>query len=91
MSPDSGGGGLSFLTPYSAHDLVIRPIMLYGERVIERSRQTEIDRSVVWEKARRFVRKGMFGLQDLRPEPSADLSYGNERGCFNEAVQSTMD
>lgn len=59
---------MRFTDPVQHDYEVIRPIVLYGERVSERSRQTEIDRSVVGEKARRFVREGMLGLQDLRPE-----------------------
>lgn len=37
---------------------VIRPIVLFAERIAERSRQTGIERTVVGEKARRFVEAG---------------------------------
>ncbi|PON09760.1 hypothetical protein C2W62_53720, partial [Candidatus Entotheonella serta] len=38
------------------HDYeVVRPIILFGETAAERSRQTGIERTVVGDKARRFV------------------------------------
>jgi hypothetical protein len=52
---------------YIQHDYeVIRPIMLFAETVAERSRQTGVERTVVGEKARRFVTQGMLGLVDQR-------------------------
>jgi transposase InsO family protein len=49
------------------HDYeVIRPIVLFGETVAERSRQTGIERTVVGAKARRFATAGMLGLVDQR-------------------------
>jgi transposase InsO family protein/transposase len=45
---------------------VIRPIMLFAEPIAARSRQTGIERTVVGEKARRFVTEGMLGLVDQR-------------------------
>ncbi len=52
---------------YIQHDYeVIRPIVLFSERVAERSRQTGIERTRVGEKARRFVQQGMPGLVDQR-------------------------
>jgi transposase InsO family protein len=45
---------------------VIRPIMLFADTVAERSRQTGVERTVVGEKARRFVSQGMRGLVDQR-------------------------
>lgn len=47
---------------------VIRPVVLFAERIAERSRETGIDRTVVGDKARRFVEKGMLGLADQRAE-----------------------
>jgi transposase InsO family protein len=53
---------LRFIDP-TQHDYeVIRPIVLFGERVAERSRQTDIARTTVGDKARRFVQHGMQGL-----------------------------
>jgi transposase len=49
------------------HDYeVIRPIVLFAETAAERSRQTGIERTVVGDKARRFVLEGMLGLTDGR-------------------------
>jgi putative transposase len=51
------------------HDYeVIRPIALFAETAAERSRQTGIERTVVGDKARRFVLEGMEGLRDQRTE-----------------------
>jgi hypothetical protein len=43
--------------------------VLFGETAAERSRQTGIDRTVIGDKARRFVTDGMSGLRDGRREP----------------------
>ena len=48
---------------------VIRPIVLFAETAAERSRQTGIERTVVGDKARRFVLEGIEGLRDRRTEP----------------------
>jgi len=48
--------------PYEA----IRPIVLFAESVTTRSEQTELDRTTVGDKARRFVQQGMLGLLDQR-------------------------
>jgi transposase InsO family protein len=45
---------------------LIRPVVLFAEPVAERSRQTELDRTTIGEKARRFVMDGMLGLVDKR-------------------------
>jgi putative transposase len=51
------------------HDYeVIRPIVLFAETAAERSRQTGVERTVVGDKARRFVLEGMDGLRDRRTE-----------------------
>jgi len=46
---------------------VIRPIVLFAETAAERSRQTGMERTVVGDKARRFVMESMLGLVDQRP------------------------
>ena len=57
-----------FIDP-SQHDYeVIRPIVLFAETAAERSRQTGVERTVVGDKARRFVLEGMLGLADRRAE-----------------------
>lgn len=61
---------LRFRDPMQHDYEVIRPIVLFAERVSERSRATEIAYHVVAEKARRFVQEGMLGLQDQRHKRS---------------------
>jgi transposase len=57
---------LKFIDPVQHDYEVIRPIVLYSETVAERSRQTEIERTQIGDKARRFVQQGMLGLVDQR-------------------------
>lgn len=45
--------------------------MLAAESVAERSRITGVDRDTVSEKARCFIRRGMFGLVDQRTTSDA--------------------
>jgi putative transposase len=57
---------LLFTDPLQHDYEVIRPIMLFSETVSARSQQTGVERSVVGDKARRFVEHGMLGLLDQR-------------------------
>jgi putative transposase len=57
-----------FIDPIQHHYEVIRPIVLFAETAAERSRQTGVERTVVGDKARRFVLEGMLGLTDRRAE-----------------------
>ncbi len=57
---------LRFIDPTQHEYEVIRPIVLFGERVAERSRQTDMARTTVGDKARRFVQHGMRGLLEQR-------------------------
>lgn len=57
-----------FLDPIQHDYEVIRPIVLFAETAAERSRQTGVERTVVGDKARRFVLEGMLGLTDKRAE-----------------------
>ena len=51
------------------HDYeAIRPIVLFGETVAERSRHIGMERTTVGDKARRFVLDGMDGLRDRRTQ-----------------------
>ena len=51
------------------HDYeLIRPIVLFGETASERSRQTGVERTVIGDKARRFVEDGISGLTDRRTQ-----------------------
>jgi len=68
------------------HDYeVIRPIVLFAETIAERSRQTGIERTVVGEKARRFVMEGMLGLVDQRAGHA-----GRKGHVYPEAVAAYM-
>ena len=62
---------MQFIDPLQHDYEVIRPIVLFGETAAERSRQTGIDRTVIGDKARRFVTDGMIGLWQIgRTEPA---------------------
>jgi putative transposase len=58
---------LRFLDPIQHDYEVIRPVVLFAKPVAERSRETDLERTTVGEKARRFVQHGMLGLVDKRP------------------------
>ena len=58
---------LRFTDPIQSDYEEIRPIVLYAERVTDRSEQTGVARTTLGEKARRFVQHGMLGLVDQRP------------------------
>ena len=59
---------LHFVDPIQHDYEVIRPIVLFGDTAAERSRQTGVERTVVGDKARRFVLGGMEGLRDRRTQ-----------------------
>jgi hypothetical protein len=61
---------LQFVDPIQHDYEVIRPIVLFGDTAAERSRQTGVERTVVGDKARRFVLGGMESLRDGRTEPA---------------------
>ena len=63
---DFGQLKLKFIDPIQHDYEVIRPIVLFSETVTQRSHQTDIERTVVGDKARRFVQQGMLGLVDQR-------------------------
>ena len=63
-----------FIAPLHHDYEVIRPLVLLAETAAERSRPTGIERTVVGDKARRFVLEGMEGLRARRTaarEPQA--------------------
>jgi hypothetical protein len=71
---------------YIQHDYeVIRPIVLFAETIAERSRQTRVERTVVGDKARRFVREGMLGLVDQRAGQA-----GRKGHVYPDAVAAYM-
>jgi hypothetical protein len=65
-----------FIDPIQHDYEVIRPIVLFAETAAERSRQTGIERTVVGDKARRFVLEGMDGLRDRRTEAREQQASG---------------
>ncbi|MEE9159234.1 MAG: DDE-type integrase/transposase/recombinase [Gammaproteobacteria bacterium] len=72
---------LQFVDPIQHDYEVIRPIVLFAETAAERSRQTGVERTVVGDKARRFVLKGMLGLTDGRAEGA-----GRKGHVYPEAI-----
>jgi hypothetical protein len=72
---------LKFTDPIQQSYEIIRPIMLFDESVAEWSRQLDIDRTVIGEKARRFIEQGMLGLIDQRTQHS-----GRKGHVFPEPV-----
>ena len=65
-----------FIDPIQHDYEVIRPIVLFAETAAERSRQTGVERTVVGDKARRFVLEGMDGLRDRRTEAKGPQAPG---------------
>ena len=72
---------LLFTDPIQFDYEVIRPIVLFAQTLAARSEQTSIDRSMVGEKARRFIQKRMLGLVDQRTTHS-----GRKPHTFPEGV-----
>jgi transposase InsO family protein len=72
-----------FIDPIQHDYEVIRPIVLFAETAAERSRQTGVERTVVGDKARRFVLEGMLGLTDRRAEAA-----GRKGRSYPEAIAS---
>ena len=70
-----------FIDPIQHDYEVIRPIVLFAETAAERSRQTGVERTVVGDKARRFVLEGMEGLRDRRTE-----ARGPQTPVYPEAI-----
>jgi putative transposase len=70
-----------FIDPIQHDYEVIRPIVLFAETAAERSRQTGVERTVVGDKARRFVLDGMEGLRDRRTE-----ARGPQEPVYPEAI-----
>jgi len=57
---------IHFTDPLQHEYEVIRPIVLFSQRVTERAQELGLDRTQVGEQARRFVEQGMEGLGDQR-------------------------
>ena len=67
---------LQFIDPTQRDYEIIRPLVLFGDTAAERSRQTGVDRTVVGDKAHRFVLGGMAALQDGRTQPQEPQEVG---------------
>jgi putative transposase len=67
-APDSSFEQLTLacIDPIQHEYELIRPIVLFGETIAERSRQTNVERTHIGDQARRFVQQGMFALADQR-------------------------
>ena len=62
---------LRFSDPIQYDYELIRPVVLHSKPIAERSRETEIARTTVNDKAKRFAIEGMLGLVDKRSRPKA--------------------
>lgn len=66
---------LRFTDPVQHDYEAIRPVILFAETVTQRSEETEMERTTLGDKARRFVTGGMLGLVDLRQENSGSKGH----------------
>jgi hypothetical protein len=66
---------LNFIDPIQHQYEVIRPVVLLGETISARSRQTDVERSQISEKAQRFITGGMLALADQRPDHAGRTSH----------------
>ncbi|MGD2050367.1 MAG: hypothetical protein PVH03_12760 [Chloroflexota bacterium] len=65
------------LTEPVQHDYeVIRPVVLFAHSANSRSRETEVPRTTVREKAKQFVIDGMLGLVDQRATAAGNREIG---------------
>lgn len=67
---------LHFTDPIQFDYEVIRPVVLFAEPIAKRSRDTEIPRATVSNKAKQFVQAGMLGLIDGRTQRSNNRPHG---------------
>lgn len=67
---------LRFTDPIQYDYEVIRPVVLYSQPIAERSREANVPRTTVSEKAKRFVQHGMLGLADRRFQPNKKRELG---------------
>lgn len=82
MNPNDFSQLRMLFTDPIQHDYeAIRPVVLFAEPVTQRSEETEIGRTTLSDKARRFVTEGMFGLADKRTTKS-----GRQRKGYPEPV-----
>jgi transposase InsO family protein len=65
-----------FIDPIQHDYEVVRPVVLFSQSVADRSRETEIPRTTVSDKAKRFVTEDMLGLVDKRTQPTGQQQRG---------------
>ena len=70
VTEDFGQLKLNFTDPIQHDYEVVRPVVLFNQTISERSKETELARTTVSEKAKRFVMEGMLGLVDGRKAQS---------------------
>ena len=59
---------MQFIDPLQHDYEVIRPIVLFGKPLLSAVVKPGVERTVVGDKARRFVLEGMMGLRDRRTQ-----------------------
>jgi transposase InsO family protein len=74
-----------FVDPIQHDYEAIRPVVLFSETAATRSLETGIERTVLGEKARRFVIDGMLGLADHRPGAA-----GRKGHVYPDAIAAYM-
>jgi hypothetical protein len=67
---------LSFTDPVQHDYEVIRPVVLFAQSANSRSRETEVPRTTVREKAKQFFIDGMLGLVDQRATAAGNREIG---------------
>jgi putative transposase len=67
---------LRFTDPIQHDYELIRPVVLYAQSTHSRSQETEMPRTTVREKAKRFVMEGMLGLVDQRLTAGSNREEG---------------
>ncbi|MFN2233586.1 MAG: helix-turn-helix domain-containing protein, partial [Anaerolineales bacterium] len=67
---------IHFTDPIQYDYEVIRPVVLFAQSANSRSRETEVPRTTVREKAKQFVMEGMLGLVDQRSTADSNREEG---------------
>ena len=74
---------LRFTDPIQHDYELIRPIVLFSQSVADRSSETEIARTTIGDKAKRFVTDGLLGLLDKRSKPAKQQEQGYPQPIAN--------
>ena len=83
---------LLFTDPIQHDYEAIRPVVLFAEPITQRSEETEMGRTTLSDKARRFVTEGMLGLADKRTTNSGRKQerIPGTSGTLYSANQATL-